>query len=204
MLRNQQKLLDQVAVKVDMETKIDWEVDDMKYKLDTELTQLKTWITDQFNEKLGGQGNLNQRLSQKAEASDIIRLRRSISEINLALEKGFDSIILSAKSEVRIAVDNSATQDDFTYLKETKADKDEIQSLLNRVHEVETNFKEFKANENLSFSDDEGEDSQEEMDDVMDINSPAAVEMDEMEDDLEGSFKRDKSWKTDAAILRKP
>lgn len=158
-----------MAIKLETDMKIENAIKEIKSKLDNEIITIKAWVADQFSEKIGSQGNLNERLHNKANAGDVVRLRRDISEISQTLQKGFDSIILSAKNEVRAAIFNSATQDDFNYLKELKADKDEIQELRMKIQEMENKVSEFKDNNEMSISEEEN-DSDEHLDDVMSID----------------------------------
>ena len=110
---------------------------------------------------------MNERFKNKADIADITRLNRKISEINTTLEKGFDSIIMSAKNEVRIAVSTSATQGDFEYLKSTKVDLSAFEELKTKIQDMENKVSEFKEQNDVSFSDDE--DSEENVDDVVDM-----------------------------------
>ena len=110
---------------------------------------------------------MNERFKNKADVADITRLNRKISEINTTLEKGFDSIIMSAKNEVRIAVSTSATQGDFEYLKSTKVDLSAFEELKTKIQDMENKVSEFKEQNDVSFSDDE--DSEENVDDVVDM-----------------------------------
>ena len=110
---------------------------------------------------------MNERFKNKADIADITRLNRKISEINTTLEKGFDSIIMSAKNEVRIAVSTSATQGDFEYLKSTKVDLSAFEEIKTKIQEIENKVSEFKEQNDVSFSEDE--DSEENVDDVVDM-----------------------------------
>ena len=110
---------------------------------------------------------MNERFKNKADIADITRLNRKISEINTTLEKGFDSIIMSAKNEVRIAVSTSATQGDFEYLKSTKVDLSAFEELKTKIQDIENKVSEFKEQNDVSFSEDE--DSEENVDDVVDM-----------------------------------
>ena len=110
---------------------------------------------------------MNERFKNKADIADITRLNRKISEINTTLEKGFDSIIMSAKNEVRIAVSTSATQGDFEYLKSTKVDLSAFEELKTKIQDMENKVSEFKEQNDVSFSEDE--DSEENVDDVVDM-----------------------------------
>jgi hypothetical protein len=139
-------------------------------------------------------------LSNKANTADFSKLRLNVAEMSDTLKKGFDSIILSAKNEIKLAIANSASQDDFTFLKETKVDKDAIQELVDKVKEMENKVSEFQENNEISFSA-EGEDTDEHMDDVMDIDRQDELLQEEQYEDFDGSFRRDKSWNTDVAKL---
>ena len=72
-------------------------------------------------------------------------------------------------NEVKAAIFNSATQDDFNYLKELKADKDEIQELRIKLQEMENKVSEFKDNNEMSISEGDN-DTEEHLDDVMAID----------------------------------
>ena len=160
---------------------------------------------------------MNLILKEKADASEIIRLRRSISEISTQLSSGLDSIIISARNEIRLAVLNSATQDDFTYLKETLASKDDIEKVREemklKIQEMKNKVSDFREGDDITVSEEENE-SEENLDDVMgmDIGSFGGMgivgQRDELmeEDNFEGSdvdFKRDKSWKSDVPKMGK-
>lgn len=102
---------------------------------------------------------------------DITKLARKVTEINVTLEKGFDSIIMSAKNEIKLAISESATLADFEFLKSTKVDQTAFEELKAKLQEMENKVSEFKEQNDISFSDDEEEDSEENLDDVVDINN---------------------------------
>ena len=115
------------------------------------------------------------------------------------MRSGFDSIILSARNEIKLAVINSATQDDFNYLKETLASKTDIEEVKNEVREkikeMENKVSEFREDNDVSLSSEE--ESDEQLDDVMAINQKDPLLEENLESIDEEEFKRDKSWKSD-------
>ena len=166
-LKHQQSILERVAFRNETEIKFETAIQDIKIKFQDEINQIRAWVSEQLFLRIGEHSNLNERFLNKADTSDITRLRRKIGEINIALEKGLDSILVSCKNEVKLAVNASASQDDFTFLKETKVDKTLFEELRAKIQDMENKVSEFKENNDISFSEDK--DSEENMDDVMEI-----------------------------------
>jgi hypothetical protein len=103
---------------------------------------------------------------------------------------------MSAKNEMKIAIANSATQDDFKYLQETMASKDDIELLRVRVQDIVNKVSEFK-DDDITLSDDEI-DSEEHMDDVMAIDGQKDDLLQEDGPDRDDDeMRRDRSWKSD-------
>ena len=190
-LKHQQSILERVAFRNETEIKFETALQDIRIKFTDEINQMRAWVNEQLFLRIGEHSNLNERFLNKADTAEITRVRRKIGEINIALEKGLDSILLSWKNEVKLAVNTSATQDDFNFLKETKVDKSAFDELKAKIQDMENKVSEFKDNNDISFSEDK--DSEENMDDVMEIGGADELLEDDRPTPTEGLLVRNRS-----------
>jgi hypothetical protein len=109
---------------------------------------------------------------------------------------------MSAKNEMKLAIANSATQDDFKYLQETMASKNDIELLKVRVQDIGNKVSEFKDDDDdISLSDDEA-DSEEHMDDVMAIDGQKDdLLQEDGPDQVDDEIRRNRSWKSDVSKM---
>ncbi|CAI2377625.1 unnamed protein product [Moneuplotes crassus] len=194
-----------MGLKKEIEVILKSNISEVTKKFELDQKETKDWVSQTFKEYLGD-GTSSTKfvpteiLKTKANESDVLKMKRSISQINYQLEKGFEAIILSSRNEIKAAIMNSATQDDFSYLKQTTATKDDLaqlrQELIDRMQQMER-----RTQTDITFTE-ESQESEENIDDVLSINQRDELLDEENMAALDEEFKRGESWKTDAEQMK--
>lgn len=66
-IRNQQLILERVGFKQEILTKLDTALSDIKIKTDSQVIGIRSWVENEILDKIGDQGNINERFKNKAD-----------------------------------------------------------------------------------------------------------------------------------------